>query len=75
MKLEIGLARVKAGKDDLREKIATKHEETIEDLNQDLGNTKRQIYPYLDKVITGQIETAKRVREEQKKTLKGKRKG
>ena len=80
-KIDEGLTRVKAGKDDLREKIATKHEETIEDLNQDFGNTKETNIPYLETEIQNQVKEAEKqgkvakegltVNKEMKDLLKG----
>ena len=55
---ERGLGRIRAGKDDLRQKIANKDEATIEDLNQDMFNTRETDIPVLDKIIQGQVESA-----------------
>jgi hypothetical protein len=59
-KLDEGLAKVRAGKDDLREKIATKHEATIEDLNQGWGNTIETNIPYLETQINNQVKEAEK---------------
>ena len=55
---ERGLGRIRAGKDDLRQRIANKDDATIEDLNQGMFNKVETTIPDLDKIIQGQVESA-----------------
>jgi len=76
--LERGLGRVKAGRENLRQKIATKDSATIEDLNKGFFNRVETNIPVLDKIISGQVEGAKhyaKMREEEEKGRKQQQKG